>query len=66
MNLKVVSLVFLVLFAFAMAVNVVMAANVELPDTVSAPTPFGCNDDPGFQPQGDPVDGPGCPHSKDL
>lgn len=62
MNLKVVSLVFLVLFAFAMAVNVVMAANVELPDTMSAPTSFCCNDDPGFQPQGDPVDGPACPH----
>lgn len=61
MSIKVVSLVLLVLFAFAIVTNVVMAANIQLSNNVATTRNFSCDGNPGNEPTGDPVDGPPSP-----
>lgn len=63
MNVKVVSLSLLILFAFSMITTVIMAFEVQLHSRVTTLRAVSYSDNPGHEPAGDPVDNPASPRS---
>lgn len=64
MNVKIASVILLVLFSSVMITNAIMAFSTQLPSEVKIQRAVSSNDNPGNEPLGgDPVDNPRSPGS---